>query len=184
MTLQEMMEKTGRLAGVSDAGAIREALTDASNEIIRTNPPGGLRPRSVAPSTSPCDGGTVITLPPDFACLSFVRLRGWERGLSEAAPCGSESYALQHNPYTRAGASKPVAVFSGGGEMECYPAGETEAFRYIPIAAVAEDCVSLLAPEVQSAACYLAAAILLDIGEQAEAADRLRQIANNLLPPP
>jgi hypothetical protein len=182
MTLQEMIEKTGGLAGVTDTAAIRSALTDAANEVIRVAPPGSLRPRSASPEAAPCDGGTAITLPQDFARLSLVRLAGWSRSVGVAAPWGSEAYALQHNAYTRSGAAKPAAVFSGGARMECYPAGGVEAFQYVAMAAVPEDCVRLLAGEVHGAVCYLAAAILLDVADQGEKADRLRGVANNLLP--
>lgn len=71
-------------------------------------------------NSAAADGSTPITLPNSVVRVVAVRLRSWMRPARIATDPSDRLVLRQLHPYTRATASRPVALFCGN-ELRLYP---------------------------------------------------------------
>lgn len=170
---------------------IRACIPDAVNMVVEVAPLNLLNP-TVAGSIAIANTNGVgsIVLPADFFRLVAVKLSTWKRSVSRAYPFGGVDYAIQHNACTRAGANKPVCVFSynssGKSILECFPGeGTVELFLYAKTSTSSGDTVTGLETpkeELFPAICYVCASLVYNIFENPTTADRIKAIALELIP--
>lgn len=137
-------------------------------------------------STDKTDGCTIIKLPKDFLRVLAIRLDGWRREVQTIEPYGGETYKEQHYPITRAGTNKPVCVYANDAEsdtIECFPGGDVLYFRYVrSLSEVTDDALGNLSGQLFQSICYMCAYLVYSIFESPTTADRMKQIAIEMIP--
>lgn len=81
----------------------------------------------------------VLNIPDTFWELVSIKFPSWDKVVTSYITMDSPEYAIQNNPFTRAGKQNPVVAMSDGSTtrvLECYSIEEgdsetTEIFRYI-----------------------------------------------------
>jgi len=96
----------------------RRLLLEAPDFILNVR---DIAPQVVLPPAVAADASTPLSLPESVVRVFSVRLRSWMRPARIATDPSDPLILRQLHPYTRATASRPVAIFSDG-ELRLYPA--------------------------------------------------------------
>lgn len=145
ISLDENAAESVYLSGNSDNleldEIIRLKLPEAAREVTETCEVGLLEPVVMGTTVTADDGGGVLTIPDDFLRLVFLKMKGWNRGVSVVAGEGSDTDLIQRNRYTRGTATKPVCVYghdaNGGRVIEYFGKGSVvEKALYMPLPAI------------------------------------------------
>lgn len=160
---------------------IQSCIPDAINMIVSVAPLQYLNPQKhEAVITTDSHGIGLIYLPDNFMRFVSIKLKSWNKSVSEVHPFGSDQYNIQHNPVTRAGANKPVCVFSYNKEsavIECFPGDkEIEFFYYVKQTESNDD---LITPKDKlfGAICYMCASLVYNIFENPKTGEQMKSIA-------
>lgn len=168
--------------------AIPEAVTNAQRVSV-SRPVNVKSGDDVSSSLTPdSDGCCILDLPDDFVLLRALKLSTWKRACTTVYPFGSEEYLRQCNEYTRAGTYKPVVIAgqdsSGGRQLWLYSSSEDATVDLFNYEAIYEEGNGISADANDPAAlgvCYLVAALVYDIFENSDTAQKLRSVAVDLL---
>lgn len=98
----------------------------------------------------------VLTVNEYFWELVAIKFPSWDKVVTSYITMDSPEYAIQNNPFTRAGKQNPVVAMSDGASsrvLECYSIEEgdsetTEIFRYITIQQVPGHATFTTLPDV------------------------------------
>lgn len=177
--LSLLSENTVKLSGY-----IESVIPDAVNAIVVIAPTRFLNATSQAIPTTTTDGISICDLPNDFLRFVSLKLDTWKRAVSVAYPYGSDRYNAQHNPVTRAGSNKPVCAFSfskKGNMLECCPSGNMEYFFYVKCANDS-NLMDVVKESLFLPVCYMCGYLVYNIFEMSNTAERMKNIAIELIP--
>lgn len=157
-------------------------LADATAEILRIAPLHIVTVSDFSTSviTKRADGSGTVVIPEGFVRLVEFRMNGWERNVTSAITPHSPLYARQFNKVTRGGCSKPVVVLhSGYIEYFSLPV-DTE--HKISSARYIQECkAEELPPKLIDALCWLSAAMIMSVQNEAQASQLARQRCNEII---
>lgn len=166
--------------GLATRYPIADFLREATRELLLTAPLRLLPQRdfSTAEIVASGDGSGTVALPEDFLRLAAFRLRGWLRPVFETIDTDDPTYSRQLNPVTRGGPAKPVAALLRNTDrlqlqwFSLPPGIEPRIARALYVADLAPE---ELPDTLSDPLCWLAAALVLAVTNEAEASAAARQ---------
>lgn len=163
---------------------ISSVIPDAINLVVQVAPIRHLNVSSQTGVTSVINGISTVLLPSDLIRFISLKLDSWKRAVYMVYPSGSDTHKAQHNPITRAGVNKPVCSFSysgGGNVLECSPSGNLEYFYYVKNVSSGANLQDAVKESMDIPICYMCAYLVYNIFEMAETAERMKNIAIELI---